>query len=201
MASISDVASVVNLALRRMGYKKRVSSLLDGSDAASQALDVYGQERDALLRDGDWQFCSRSITATLLKSAPANYFDTPWNPVDHPPLPWQFEYEYPDDCLKVRLVKPNSMLMFNPEPYWNNFAINNDNGATPPAQTIVSNVPSAVLIYAGRVTNPSDWPADFTDALAVRLLNTLKPGLVSDRTGQDVADEANLTQTAKVEQG
>lgn len=201
MASASTVADVVNLALRRMGYKKRVSNLFDGSDAASQALDVFGQERDALIRDGDWQFASRSIVATLLKAAPANYFDTPWSPTTHPPLPWRFEYEYPTDCLKVRLVKPNGLLMFNPEPLWNNFAINNDNGSTPPRQTIVSNVEGAVLIYAGRVTNPSDWPVDFTEALALRLLNVLKPALMSDRTALDVATEAGITANAQTEQG
>jgi len=87
-AVITSVADVVNLSLRNIGYKLRVGHLYDGSDAANQCLDIYGQTRDDALRDGDWHFCERTVSlGDPLKSAPSNYFDAAWNPADSPPPP------------------------------------------------------------------------------------------------------------------
>lgn len=117
VASASSPADIVNLALRRIGYELRVGSLLDGSEAANQALDIYAQTRDDLLRQNDWGFAERNVALTVLKTAPAGGYFPPTNwSSTYPPLPWAFEYDYPADCLKVRSLKESSLFLFNPDP-------------------------------------------------------------------------------------
>ena len=113
-ASVSSPADVVNVTLQRIGYKLRVGSLYDGSKAANDALDIYAQTRDEVMRQDDWSFAERNVSMTLLKSAPvAGYIPpTTWSTTD-PPLPWLFEYAWPDDCLKVRAVKPPTIIIPN----------------------------------------------------------------------------------------
>ena len=54
MASVlRNPADVVNAALDRVGYKKNVGSLYDGSEQAAAALAIYGQTRDDT-RSGSW---------------------------------------------------------------------------------------------------------------------------------------------------
>lgn len=114
---ITSVADVVNLSLRRIGFKLRVADLYDGSEASQVALDIYGQTRDDLLRAHDWDFAERNVLATLVRSAPdGGYWNTTWNAATHPPLPWLFAYAYPDDCLKIRILKDNGGFLFNPSP-------------------------------------------------------------------------------------
>lgn len=203
-ASINSPADVVNLALRRIGYKLRVGSLLDGSMAASQALDIYAQTRDEVLRQNDWGFAERNVSLTVLKSAPAGGYIPPatWNPTNYPPLPWAFSYEYPSDCIKVRSVKQPPLFLFNPAPQPNLFEVANDNGSTPVRKVILANVPNAICVYTGQITNPAHWEADFVEAIAAALGRRLAPVLVGlnavQLAGQDEAVSAKI---AEMEQG
>jgi len=202
--SLSNPADIVNDALRRIGYKLRVAELFDGSEAAGVALDIYGQTRDTMLRDGEWQFCERNVNATLLKQAPPGGYFVPnaWDPTLYPPPPWLYSYAYPDDCLKVRQLKGQPMFLLNPDPQPTLYSIANDNGVTPPVRVILTNVPDAVLVYAGRVTNPADWPVDFTEALCAALARRLAPSLANlDVTRLEGADEQAATMMASMQQG
>lgn len=200
-ASASSVADIVNIALARIGYQKRVANLYDGSAAANRALDIYGQTRDDLLRDGDWHFCQRMVNATLLKTAPDNYFDTPWDPATHPPQPWLFEYEYPGDCIKVRRMSPQPGFFFNPTPQPTLNQTYNDSTYAGTRRVILCNIPSAILTYAGQVTNPSTMPPDFIEALAAELSVRLKPALVGSVDQVNMVDVQRQTASAAEEQG
>jgi len=203
-ASVSNPTDVVNLSLQRIGYTLRVGSLYDGSKAASQALTIYSQTRDDTMRDGDWDFIERNVSLTLLKQAPPNgYFPpTSWNPTTYPPMPWLFSYTYPTDCLKVRAVKPQPLFMFNPDPQPYLFAVLNDQGYTPPRRVICTNVADAVLTYAGQVTDPAQWPADYVEAFAAELGVRLKRGLKDTNVDQvDMTDVARSSSSAMAEQG
>jgi hypothetical protein len=176
-ASLESPADIVNAALAHIGYRNRVSHLFEGSRAAKNALDIYGQTRDALLRDGEWPFAQRDMLAVLIKSAPpAGYsVGTPWDPITYPPLPWLYQYTYPDDCLKVRTLKDSLVGTpnFNPKP--NLFAVLNNAGQ----RAIVSNIPNAVLTYVGQVTNPTYMPPDFVEAFVESLGRRLAPLLAN----------------------
>lgn len=199
--SLSSPADIVNDALRRIGYKLRVANLLDGSDASSLALDIFGQTRDDTMRDGDWQFAQREVSGALLKTAP-NYFDTAWDPASAPPIGWQYSYTYPSDCLRIKAVRPQPTFQPDMRPTMNLFDAVNDNGYTPPRRVVVSNVANAVLVYVGRVTDPTTWSVDYTEALCAALARRLAPSLANLQVEQvEAQDEAISTRMADMERG
>ena len=179
---ISTPADVVNLALHRVGSPRRIGSLYDGSIEAKLALDFYGQTRDQLIREGEWEFAERLVVGTLLKQAPpAGYFATPWSTA-YPALPWQFEYAFPADCLKLRSVRPAPVMIPNYDPIHNIFSVENDNAYAPPEKVVLCNVQGAILTYAGQVTDPTTWEADFIEALAAALARRFAPVLANLET-------------------
>jgi len=202
-SSVTSPADVINVALRRIGYKLRVGNLYEGSFAAKQALDIYAQTRDEILRQDDWGFAERNINMTLLKQAPVNGYIPPvtWTPV-YPALPWLFEYVYPDDCLKVRAVKSVPLFIPNFDPQPNVFSVENDNALAPPAKVVLCNVPNPVMVYTGQITDPSTWEADFVEALCAALGRRLAPVLVGlDVAKMEASDEGASTAMAEAEEG
>ncbi len=200
---VQSPADVINVCLRRIGYKLSVASLYDGSKAAQNALDIYAQTRDEVLRQNDWTFAERNVAMTLLKQAPAAGYIPPltWSSA-YPPLPWMFEYAWPNDCLKVRAVKPVPLFIpeFDPQPHV--FGIENDNSLNPPAKVILCNIPSAVLVYTAQVTDPTTWEADFVEEVCGALGRRLSPGLVGlDMAKIEASDEAQAMNAAEMQEG
>ncbi len=200
VASIQSPADVVNAALAQIGYKNRVGSLFEGSRAAKNALDIYGQTRDQLLREGDWPFAQRDLVGNLIKSAPPGGYFPPivWDNITYPPLPWLFEYSYPDDCIKVRTVKPQPILIpnFSPQPYL--FAVANDNNQ----RVILSMVQNAVITYVGQITSPTDMPTDFVEAFISAMARRLAPVLANmDAAKMEAQAEQVETTMAERSQG
>lgn len=202
-ASVTSPADVVNLALQRIGYKGRVGNLYDGSAAANDALDIYAQTRDELLRQNDWGFAEITQVLTLLKQALAQYIPpVVWDPVFHPAPPWYYEYEYPSNCLKIRAVKSVPMFRPNFDPQPNVWSVANDNVTSPRKRVILCNVPNAILVFTGQVTDPTLWDVDFIEAFAAALGRRLAPALVSMEAARLIAaDEAATKQIAEMEQG
>jgi hypothetical protein len=203
-ASVTSPADMINLSLRRIGYKLRVGSLYDGSTAAKTALDIYAQTRDAVLVENDWDFAERNLTMTLLKSAPVGGYVPPtvWNPATNPPPGFLFEYAYPGDCLKVRAVKPVPLFVLNFDPQPNRFFLANDTSFTPAQKVILCDVPNGNLVYTGQVTDPATWEPGFIEALAAALGRRLVPSLMGLNAIQPAAaDEQASLATAENEQG
>lgn len=181
VVSTSTVADVANNALTRLGYRLRVGSLLDGSNQSQVILQVYGQTRDELLRNFDYDFAERTIALTVLKSAPSGGYFPPntWDPTTMPPVGFGFEYAFPDDCVKIRnlVPQPSFVVNMNPQPIdWTEF---NDNRYTPARRTILTNVADAIATYTGRVTDPTNWDVAFAEALSAALARRIGPSLVS----------------------
>ena len=170
----SSVEDVVNLALRNIGYKKRVAWIYEGSPAARAALEIYGQTRDELLQAGDWPFALREVVLSVALAPP--------------PSPWQNEYQAPADCLRLRYVRPGPLTggtrSTDPQPAL--FRTWNDNRTVPAVRAILCDLNPAVAIYTARVTDPGTWTANFTDALAVRLGAKLAP-ILADQNMQKTA--------------
>jgi len=193
--------NIVNYALTRAGSPLRVDNLLNGTRASNAALRVYGQTRDELLSGGDWDFCERTVQATLLKQAPADYITTPWT-LAYPQLPWLYEYAYPTDALKVRAVKRQPIQVPNFDPRYNRFDVANDDGFTPPQKVILTNIPAAIIVYAGQETNPLNWTPEFIEVFADALGKALAPVLVSpDIVKLPAAEEAADTQLPGMRHG
>ena len=203
-AAIQSPVDLANNALTRMGYKLRVGSLYDGSVAAKRILDLYAQTRDELLRSFDWGFAERNITLTLLKQAPVGGYFPPvtWNPVTNPPAGYLFEYAYPSDCLKIRAVKQIPWSFPNVDPQPNVWSTANDNYYTTPQRVILCNVPNAVMVYTGQITDPATWDVGFTEAAAATLSRHLGPVLIGlEGAKAGAADEQQSTAVAQMEQG
>jgi hypothetical protein len=178
--STSTPADVANLALTRLGYRLKVGSLLDGSDHANTILQVYGQARDDTLRSYDYAFAQRSVSLTLLKESPAGGYFPPnaWDPATMPPIGFMKEYGFPDDCIKVRIVKRRPGFVFDPAPIPTDWTEANDNSFTPPRRVILCNFPDAIAVYTARVTDPTTWDIAFTEALAATLAERAGAALV-----------------------
>ena len=201
-ASITTPAQIVNLALKRIGFKGTVGSLFDGSAWSKAALTIYAQTRDELIRNGEWQFAERVIGGTLLKTAPpGGYAATPWTSA-YPAPPWRYEYSYPVDCLDVRSVRTAPAVLPNFDPVFNRFSVENDNGYSPAVKVILCDVPNAIITYAGQITDPSTWEPDFVEAMAASLGRRLAPELVGlDSVKLAAADEQSSDQLANNRQG
>jgi hypothetical protein len=162
--SISTPTDVVNISLARLGVKKRIGNLYDGSPQALKALDVYAQTRDAVLRETDWNF-SQKIAAAV--AAPGSTAPTPL---------YAFVYTYPTDCIKVRNMYAASYLTDTNNPVPILWSIGDD----PTNGTVIwSNAQTATLIYTARVTTITQWEPLFVEAFAAALSRRLAPVLAS----------------------
>ena len=203
-SSATSPESIINLALGRIKYKYRINSIWEGSAASKAALDCYGQTRDDLLRTNDWPFARRDVQLTLINRAPVGGYVPPvtWDPTINPPLPWVFQYFYPGDSLRIRSIRPVDVFLVNYDPREHRFTVNNDDTVSPAQKTILCNVgPVAVATYSGRLTDPTTFDADFTEAFAEALARRLAP-VLTDMEAAKVAgayeskdtSDADLTQ-------
>jgi hypothetical protein len=201
--SVNNAADVINLALARVGYRMRIGSLYDGSEASKIGLTLYAQTRDEVLRESDWGFAQRTVTLTLLKTAPTGGYVPPtvWTS-SYPPLPWIYEYAYPADCIKIRALKNAPILIPNFDPRPKVFNIANDSSLSPAAKVILTNVTDAIAVYTGRVTDPATWEPLFVEALVASLARRLAPSLASlDVEKMEAQDEQTETMMAADKQG
>ncbi len=203
--ALSSPSDIVNLTLTRIGFKgDRVGNLYEGSMVAKLALDIYAQTRDEMLRGGDWGFAERNVNMTLLKTANVGGYFPPnqWDGNVNPPPPWLFEYAYPDDTLKVRAIKPAPLFVMNFDPQPVVFSIENDKYFTPSRKVILCNVPDAMLVYTGQVTDPQLWEADFVESFSAELGLRLAPTLANmDMAKMEAADAAQSKAKADMTQG
>jgi hypothetical protein len=202
MSSPTSPEDIVNQALVRLGFDRRIGNLFEGSPAAEAALEVYSQTRDEALRANDYGFAERNLSLSVLKVAPANGYIPPtvWSPA-YPPIPWMFEYSYPGDCLKVRSIKAAPLWIPNFDPQPNSFAVINDTSYSPAQKTICCNVTGAILTYTGQVTDMSTWEPLFVEVLVAKLAERLSPRiaiLTQERLAEQKLD-ADLALRSTVE--
>lgn len=172
-----QIETLVNEALDAIGFKRHIGNIYEGTPAARIALDVFAQTRDEMLQalQPDWSQFDAPLA--LLKSAPnivrysANYADG-WLPI-YPPIPWLYEYQYPDDCIQPLQIKPQ--VFFAPvwRPRAQTWRLNFD-GAQ---RTLLSSTPNAILIYVRRVTDPANWQNDFIGLFIAALAKRMQPQL------------------------
>lgn len=185
-ASVQSPADIINLSLRRIGYKlSRVSNLYDGSEPAKAALDIFGQTRDDLLRDGNWDFAQRNVAATLLRQAPTGGYFPPdnWDPLVYPPLPWRYCYEYPDDCLKVRTVKEPGGFLINMTPMAPNFSVANVKSSVSTLATLAVNSPGTSGYVPGNFIYPTGGTQTTPAILRVTSTKVISATIAAAGTG------------------
>lgn len=160
-ASVQNPADVINLSLARLGYRGRIGHLFDGSAAAKKALDIYGQTRDAVLRESDWDF-SEKIAAAVVSGVAA-------------PAPWSVSYTYPADCLRLRNLFNATYLADKNNPVSNLYTI----ASSSAGRVVLCNAASATFVYTAQITDPAKWEPLFIEALVAALSRRLAPALAS----------------------
>jgi hypothetical protein len=168
----SSVEDILNQALGRIGNETPIGYIWEGSKASRRGLEIYGQTRDVLLREKDWAFARRQVLASIAGAAP---------------YPWNYEYSWPSDCLRLRNIIPvvAAGLVLDPRP--STFSVFN-NGS---AKTILAMTTPIILVYSGQITDMTTWEPSFTEALVEALARRL---VVSITGSADLLkDEAGLS--------
>jgi hypothetical protein len=170
----------VNAALGRIGYKLRIGSFFDGSEASKLALDIYGQTRDQLLRLKDYDFAQKIAAAVVAPGAV--------------PTPiWQFQYLYPTDCVRLRDMYAPGYDTNDPLP--NRWTRDTALIGGVMTEIIFANISPAMLVYTEQVTDPSLWDEGFGETMIASLARRLAPALASlDVAKLEAQDEATMIQ-------
>jgi hypothetical protein len=177
---VNSPEDVINLALTRIGYPVSIENIHEGSLAAKRALNIYGQTRDAVLRDGNYGFAEK-IAAGVLSGGAA-------------PQPWSFEYAYPADCLRVRNLFSAAYLADKNNPVRVLYSIGDA-----AVKVIWTNAVAPTLVYTARVTDPARWDSLFVESLVAELGLGLSIGLAKVDTAVKLEAETakNVTPVAE----
>ena len=192
-----------NMGLRRISYPTPIGYMYEGSPAARIAIEIYGQTRDNLLRNGDWDFARGAIGLVLLKTAPVGGYgyNNPWTDV-YPPPPWIYEYAYPTSALLVRSVRATPIILPVLEPQPNIFVLADDYSVSP-TKVILTNLANAQAVYTAQITDPTQMNASFiealVDALATKFQNALRSDPQLDKERRE--EEADAAGIANVRRG
>ena len=153
-----DQIAVYNMALGRVGISQFVSSLTEKSNQAIVCGIYYDNCLQRVLTAYPWNFASRY---------------KPLADIGLPPNHYKFRYQYPNDCLKVRILMlqlssiptaiSQQVIRFGESQNIPFQVVENepDNG-----KAIVTNLANAQSWYTANITNLNMWSPDATSALA-----------------------------------
>ncbi len=151
-----DKVSICNLALNRLGIEN-INSLTEESEQARKCAAGYDIALDTILREFDWNFATKIIQLALIDDT-----ETP---------DWQYKYQYPPDCIKIRRVFPSE----------NTGELRRHNHYrviyNKTAKAIVTDISMAWIEYTARVGDAGLYDSLFVDALAWRLAAELSATL------------------------
>ncbi|WP_439392330.1 hypothetical protein ACRQ5Q_22300 [Bradyrhizobium sp. PMVTL-01] len=218
---MADPVSLCNLALGQIVARTQITGLDPPSPssnvAATTMASLYQLQVDAVFRAAHWNCARKQAGLTLLKAA----VGTPENPsgaLPAPPIPWRYEYGYPNDCLKVRFVIPKPSLPANQAPLMTNVGVNfmpSVNSSMPfvPAvdvdeqgnqiRVILTNAPNVEAVYTARIANVDLWDPSLQNAV-VGALGAWGCAPISgslDRQKVQIAIAANLIKAARDSDG
>jgi hypothetical protein len=218
---MTSQVDLCNLALDQIAARASITGLNPPSPANSLAAQVaartYQLQADAVFRAAHWNSARKQATLTLLKAA----IGTPENPsgaLPTPPVPWRYEYGYPEDCLKVRFVIPQPNLAAGSVPLMTNVGVTTQplvNTGLPfvPAvdtdsngnqvKVILTNACMAQAVYTARIDNVDLWDPMLQNAV----IGALGAWFCSPVNGSDerkklaIATAAGLIQQARISDG
>lgn len=150
-------AQICTVALARVGEKQAIDNLSANTTAAKLCRAIYEMSRDAVLEEFWWSFAKRRETLAVVA-------DDEDDAEARPNSPWTYVYELPTDCLLPRYIEtglpnpaPDQKIPFELE----------DDGSE--GRLLLTNQPTAELVYTMRQSNTGKFPPKFIDALAWRL--------------------------------
>lgn len=196
MTSPVDIA---NLALAEGATRTLINGFppIDNTPAAVSANLFYSPKTKSLLRGANWNFCRRQANLTLLRRA-VNADGTV--STDPPSQPFQYEYLYPSDALKIRFIQQFlttttsgtavPLTSASSSTIYPAYAVTNipfveavDMSTGSPRKTLLTNMPDAMAIYTADMSQyPDMWDANFLTAETAYLASFLIANLSGDRS-------------------
>lgn len=207
-ATLSE-ATICNMALGRIGSTQIISAFDGSSNEAIQCAFWYPADRDQMLAEFPWPWAE--AYSNLVEVTGPETTQTRAN------AQWMRSFRYPTDCLKLRrlVLTPQSLLATSPPQttglpginYWCNETWRRVIGDALPVSYGLGNDASGRLImtdfygaqgitavYTQAVSDPTQFEADFQDALAWRLARDLAKSLsFSDKVYHDCKEMAEMT--------
>ena len=157
---------IANRALTMLGLQKRISSLSQDSAEAQAISSVYSPILAWCFGIANWNF-ARSTAVLTISKGPPTVSPGVWSSAQPAP-PWLYEYTVPADFVRALYITNSDAAA--PTAGWlgepKRFVVGNDTIAAVPQPVLLTNEPSAVLIYTANVSAPTNWPWYF-ERLAV----------------------------------
>lgn len=212
---------ICNLALDQMGAQGTIQGINPpvppNAIAAQVASRIYQQQVDAVFRAAHWNCARFQAPLTLLRAA-AGTTSNPNGALPIPPIPWLYQYAYPDECLKMRFVIPLPQVAGSSVPIMSQVGINyfpevctsipftpavalDDNGKM--IRVLLTNAPIAQGVYTLRIPDPTMWDPSLRNAviatLAAWFVNPLS--MKKDLLGERVGMAVSLIKEARISDG
>lgn len=196
---------ICNRALSIVGTRSTVASLSESSIESVQCAIHFSSVVQGLLRLHPWSFARKQLSGAMVAAAggmPENPTGTP----PTPPYPWNYEYAWPRDCLRMRRIEiPPSQPANDLVLPWGGSYPPLDQGymglmggenarPTPPfiistdqdaagntIKVILTNQQQAILVYTMDVEDPNMWDAEFVEAMVYTLAARLCGPLTGDK--------------------
>lgn len=180
---------ICNLALSRIGTDIGIADFdTEQSKEASACRLHYDPALEFVLEAMEWNFATRRVTLAELE--------------EDPPADWDYAYQYPTDCVKLRRIISSegerrigrvvagsdvlSPVLLNESRIPFQIELNEDGDS----RRILCDEPDAVAVYTARVEDPSFYPGTFVKALSLYLAHELcMPMRVDDRRRQAIMQE------------
>lgn len=184
MSQLSDV-NIANMALDAMGSRTLISSLQENSVEAKACARNYLPALTQVTQAAAWNFCRFQGPLTLL-------LDGSKTPPDAVPTPWRYEYAYPSDCIQARYIMPlinggiptGGIGVAQPVQVGSAVrflvGVDNDQGGLK-RRVILTNQPSAILVYSVLITDTSIFDEQFVTAFANYLAHRISLPLSGDK--------------------
>lgn len=166
---------------------RSINSFEEASNEAQQCRLHYDIARKFALRDAQWKFANKTASLQLRSEEP---------------LKWAYAYQYPGDCLKLRMVTADwylkSPVDINNRPrsiYGDNYV---DLDAGVPYEVlnagdnmvIVTDLANAYVEYTLDVTNTVLFDPTFTDAFSYYLASRIAVPLTGADIGRAMREDA-----------
>ena len=148
---MTSQVEIYNMALGNIGISETVASLEERSKALQVCNRFWELARDTALAQFPWQFATKVATLALIGT---------------PPRGWQYQYQYPTDCLKAMHLTPAGRI---PRPQSMSERQNFNTGYGDGGQVIWTNEEAAELAYIVRITDTGRFPPLFVEALSWKL--------------------------------
>lgn len=159
---MASVVSICNLALSNLG-KTNIADIRERSTEARLCRQFYDHVRETLLSVYPWRFAGK--TASLAQVT------------NDKPGQWAYAYSRPNDCLKVRWVRPQYSVT-DPHPETPQEEISHPYDIE--GDTIYCNLSPAFLRYTFNLTDPTRFSPLFIDAMSWHLSTRLAMPMTKD---------------------